>query len=193
MTCLTANFNVYSITNRITDVRYIGSSRNVAKRWSNHRRVLRLNKHHSLKLQNAWNKYGEANFIFEIIEIATENSLLSREQFWLDYYPINYNILSIAGSPLGRKHTEETKQKISQKRRGIPNTIEQRKLLSEIGRGRTNKARTGMPHTDETKAKMSLKAQGNKSNLGRKFSEEHIRKMVASRLSTLNQRKVKTL
>jgi hypothetical protein len=43
---------------------YVGSSGNFKIRKKIHLTDLRGNRHHSRYLQNAWNKYGEASFVF---------------------------------------------------------------------------------------------------------------------------------
>ena len=60
---------VYQILNTETNKRYIGqtSHQNPAHRWSVHLSYLKQGKHHSPKLQNSWNKYGEFAFEFSII------------------------------------------------------------------------------------------------------------------------------
>ena len=106
---------IYKITNIINSKLYIGSAIDIYLRWKGHIQLLQNNKHHSIYLQNSWNKYGGGNFKFEVIEyIEDKNKLIEREQFYLDTYkpyePQNgYNESPTARSPLGVKHTEETK------------------------------------------------------------------------------------
>jgi len=110
---------IYKIINIINNKVYVGSSKNINKRKSRHFCDLRDNKHSNKHLQNSYNKYGKNNFKFEIIEyIDNENKLLEREQYWIDKLNVcdknfGYNISKIAGSNLGNKHSEETKQRIS--------------------------------------------------------------------------------
>jgi len=59
---------IYKITNKVNGKVYIGESNNIYKRWQEHIDELNNNKHHSHKLQSDWNKYGEENFTFEILE-----------------------------------------------------------------------------------------------------------------------------
>jgi group I intron endonuclease len=82
---------IYKISNSITGDAYIGSSKDIYKRWSSHKNGLYKNKHINIILQRAWNKYGSENFNFEIIEKCEPNFLLEKEQFYLNDKPI-YNI-----------------------------------------------------------------------------------------------------
>lgn len=82
---------IYRIKNLINGKCYYGSSKNIEKRWSTHKRGLNTNTHINCILQRAWDKYGENNFIFEIIEECDINILLETEQKYLDLQP-EYNI-----------------------------------------------------------------------------------------------------
>ncbi|OME49013.1 hypothetical protein BSK59_24860 [Paenibacillus odorifer] len=77
---------IYQILNRINNKVYIGSSINIKQRKSQHYHLLRTNNHPSNYLQKSWNKYGEHNFTFDILEeIFNEEELIKREQYWIDY------------------------------------------------------------------------------------------------------------
>lgn len=115
---------IYKIINITNNKIYIGSAISLRKRWNTHLYDLSKNKHHSILLQRAWNKYTSAQFKFEVIELVEDkNKLVEREQYWLDFYksylPENgYNICKIAGSQAGHKHTEETKNLMSKSHMG---------------------------------------------------------------------------
>ena len=82
------SFGIYKIECCTTGVVYIGStSVSFKKRWRKHKQRLRHNYHENNYLQNAWNKYGEENFIFEIVEhIEDINIVKERESHWLSLY-----------------------------------------------------------------------------------------------------------
>ena len=64
---------VYRIVNTINGKIYIGSSVVcLYKRAHTHRNYLRADKHCNRYLQNSWNKYGEHNFVFDIIGEITK-------------------------------------------------------------------------------------------------------------------------
>ena len=58
-------------------------------------------------------KHGYAKFRLEILEYCSTDKLLTKEQFYFDNYNPEYNILKIAGSPLGYRHSEAAKARIS--------------------------------------------------------------------------------
>ncbi len=106
---------IYRILNLLNFKGYVGSAESFKHRWGVHKWLLRSNLHHSPHLQHAWNKYGEANFRFEIFQECDESKLLHFEQIWMDslcsYDPrFGYNICKVAGSCLGCKQSEETKK-----------------------------------------------------------------------------------
>jgi ribosomal protein S27E len=75
---------VYKITNIVNGKFYVGSSNNVKSRWYQHKSKLRENRHGNTHLQNAWNLYGEENFVFEVIEECEPEFQFEREQHYLD-------------------------------------------------------------------------------------------------------------
>jgi hypothetical protein len=75
---------VYKIINTINENYYIGSSHNIKTRIRKHFELLKRNKHHSIHLQNAYNKYGENVFTVEVLETCDKKNILSVEQKHLD-------------------------------------------------------------------------------------------------------------
>ncbi|MCR4299295.1 MAG: GIY-YIG nuclease family protein, partial [Gallionella sp.] len=70
------NSGIYKIEHTTSGKVYIGSAADLVKRFSTHRVALRKSKHPNSKLQRAWNKYGEAEFMFSIIEPVEEKARL---------------------------------------------------------------------------------------------------------------------
>lgn len=83
---------IYCIINIKNSKKYIGSSKNIRQRLWSHRAELRHNKHENSHLQNAWNKYGEHNFDYYILEKCEESLLLEKEQFYIDTINPEYNM-----------------------------------------------------------------------------------------------------
>ncbi len=84
---------IYKITNIINNKIYIGSSKNIYYRGKGHLSDCRKNKKQNPILQNAFNKYGEDNFITEILEETT--NLLEREEYWIKLLNPEYNCMLI--------------------------------------------------------------------------------------------------
>jgi group I intron endonuclease len=122
---------VYSIACGSNGRKYVGSTRNTTNRWREHRYDLRHNKHDNPHLQNAWNKYGEEDFIWTMLEETERDDtvLRAREKFWIDILKPEFNISEEAWpTRLGAKNSDEHKQKASDsmKERWASKTPEER-------------------------------------------------------------------
>lgn len=122
MAIIPSSAGVYKITCIANHKVYIGSTTEIRKRWTWHRGDLWRGVHHNRHLQFAWNKYGEENFTFEVLEMVMfVEHLHDREQYWLDYYQAydsdkGFNHGKVARAPwLGRSHSEETRKKLSER------------------------------------------------------------------------------
>ncbi len=109
---------VYRIVNKANNKFYIGSAVSIHARFRQHRRLLSQNQHFNTHLQAAWNKYGENNFMFEIIESVPKELLMKAEQYWIDLCSVNtskigYNKRLQASTNLGIKASEQTRKKLS--------------------------------------------------------------------------------
>lgn len=111
---------VYEIVNKINKKRYIGSSIDLVGRRIKHFSGLRKNAHGNKYLQHSFNKYGEENFIFNILFECDKCVILYYEQQWINSMDIKnlYNIVPIAGNIMGYKHSLEVKIKLSQINKG---------------------------------------------------------------------------
>ena len=82
---------IYKIENKVNGKVYIGSSNSIKRRWQKHKALLRHGKHQNSHLQAAWDKYGEDNFSFSVIELCPIDQLISREQYFIDSINPEYN------------------------------------------------------------------------------------------------------
>lgn len=133
---------IYKIINVVNNKFYVGSAVNFSRRKARHFSELRHNKHNNRWLQASWNKHGEQAFIFAIVEEVQDKALLLEvENRWLkehvgkDYcYNIGVDATApmlgmsgeasptwgrkrteeelLAQSWVGKKHSEQSKQKI---------------------------------------------------------------------------------
>ena len=60
---------IYKIRNTINNKYYIGSSKNIKKRFNKHKYQLKKGTHHCIYLQRAYKKYGSSVFDFEIYKL----------------------------------------------------------------------------------------------------------------------------
>lgn len=159
---------IYGIRNKINDKIYIGKTgMNFGDRWDSHRSLLNNNKHDNPYLQNAWNKYGEENFEFIVIEDCDIDDLNERETYWIKYYKeksLAYNIHDggDGGYNLGKHLSEETKQKIGEKNRinmlGKTHSEETKKKMRDAHLGKNYKpmSEEGKQHDREAQQKYCI-------------------------------------
>jgi group I intron endonuclease len=118
---------IYWIFNKLNGKCYIGQSVNCESRLRSHRYSLNKNIHRNSYLQRAWNKYGEENFKFEILEECASEELDKLELEWLNYlggYDDNetYNLGPICGGTV----SEKTKEKLRQLNLNMSNSVKDR-------------------------------------------------------------------
>lgn len=168
---------IYAIVNRGNGKVYIGSAVRLNHRWTEHRCNLEDGEHHSRYLQRAFNKTPDA-FEVEVIEElpnADKQKLLSREQFWMDFYRSylpehGYNISPNASSCQGIKRSPEFLEKISAAKRGKKYTPE--RMLAHMNRRRSTKLRSFTPEQREQCRQRKL-GKPNSPEARRKISEWH--------------------
>lgn len=139
---------IYGILNEATGKIYIGSAVRLNHRWTEHRGQLENGTHGNRYLQRAFDKNPEA-FQIELIEelnFPDKEKLLSREQFWIDFYrswlPENgYNISPKAESCQGIKRDPEFVARVSKSLTGFKHSAKSRANMAASQRGRTKKKR----------------------------------------------------
>ena len=180
---------VYSIQNTMTGRTYIGSSENVKDRLTRHKRLLAHGKHHSRKLQKDYDLYGAKAFKAKILLICRKEDLLFFEQRAIRVFNsvnVGYNVAEIAGAPMrGRKHTDETKKKMSKASKGKKKSPEHAKHIGDVQRGKPLspehrekikeawKVRRLTPVSEETREKLS------EAGKGRPVSPKSLARLIA--------------
>lgn len=170
------NSGVYVITS-LSGGQYVGSAMQFSRRWSEHKRRLRVGNHHSRALQSAWNKYGEDGLVFSPILSCEPKDLLFYEQRAMDILHPKYNICKVAGSAAGVVRTAETRAKVAAANKGRP--------MPEITRLRLLAANTGRKLDEAHKQRISA------FNKGRKHSAEMRRKISESKRGRKNSEESK--
>jgi group I intron endonuclease len=169
---------------------YIGLAKNGNDRRNNH--LFKLNKrtHRNCHLQNAFNKYGQELFRFEVVQLCELSELSELEVFYIAKYKsddrrFGYNIAPGGFRPI---ISAETRKKMSERMKGKPISEEEKHRLRTLNIGR--KA------SEETKEKMRIimagkniwnndqrkiiseRMQGNKHGAGKVRTDEW-RKMIS--------------
>ena len=181
---------IYMIQNTSNGRFYIGSAMRFSKRWKEHTRSLGRGSHHSQFLQRDWNKCGAEIFDFSVLLYCESEELIRYEQFFLDQQFPDYNTAQIAGSQLGfkmspearkkmsiaakrtrnftgKKHSEETKRRISETKTGVKFGAYSEERCKKISLGNMGKV---IPIEVREKISVSLS--------GRKQSYETIEKRM---------------
>jgi len=178
--------HIYTFKNLINGKTYVGQSKHPEKREKEHLGAACSGAEG--KLYWAIRKYGEKNFLFEVIEDCEDELSNEREAFWIDHYNSfedGYN------STTGGDHfslSEEAKEKIGSFFRGKSLTEEHKQKLHE-----SNKGKKPPPHSPETLKKMSESMKGkntgpkteehrrnlSEAHKGKKLSREHKEKLSA--------------
>lgn len=144
---------------------YIGSAISLKQRLACHRSMLRKGIHANKHLQNAWNKYGSDSFLMIVIEECKVESLIEREQYWIDFTQaanpeIGMNNSPTASTTIGFRHSETTKEKLSDIAKQRDHTHLRELAESQRGKPSLSRGSTGIPWTAEQKAKASAKRKG---------------------------------
>ena len=117
---------IYRWINNFNGDSYIGSAVDLNKRLYHYYSLklmeLCLKKGHSY-IYSALIKYGYSNFTLEIIEYCDKIKVIEREQFYIDLLCPKYNLLRVAGSRLGTKHSDDTREKMSSSQKGHPGSL----------------------------------------------------------------------
>ena len=177
-------WSLYLITNKVNGKVYVGQAAEVAKRWYDHRKAVRMNKPTQI-VHHAMIKYGLDNFVFEIIACCrsqedanyTETELVKQ----YDSFTGNGKGYNATLGGMNAPKTEEWKRKVSEKLMGHEVSQETR---DKVSKGNTGKVRSeefkkgvsdfhkGKIVSEETKEKLSNINKGNTNFKGKQHSEE---------------------
>lgn len=117
---------IYMIKNVVDNKCYIGQSSVIENRWYNHIHNLKHNKHHNCRLQEAWNLFGEENFIFEVLQECDDEDERNRLEI---EYTNKYNACNkdfgynITLGKVGGSVSEDTKHRIGIKHRAMKSNL----------------------------------------------------------------------
>lgn len=165
---------IYKIEHVASGRVYIGSAKNFVRRWRVHLCLLRKGAHHSKHLQSAWDKHGEAAFVFKELVVCHESMLSFYEAILIAGYRAHerthgYNATTETGTMLGYKHSDESRDKIRTRRATQVFSEETRAIWRANRTGRKMPAwfgdfvremKTGTTHSPEARAKISAAHKG---------------------------------
>lgn len=179
-------FYVYKIKNLINNKLYIGKADNVNKRWLKHISYARTNR--GFIFHKAITKYGADNFEVSILEeCESEEIALEKEAYWIAEYKTNickwgsefgYNLTDGGEGISGHKHSDESKQKMSDASIGKPKSDDHKNQLSI--------SHTGKILSEEHRASISL------SNMGKIMSDSARNNIRISKLGEKNPKSILT-
>lgn len=150
---------VYCWTHLESGKKYVGSSVDLYRRFMQYYNIKYITRGaKSSLICKALLKYGYSSFKLEILEYCNPSEVIAREQYYIDLLKPEYNILKVAGSLFGYKHSPESLEKMREI--ALNRSDETKAKLREAALGKTYK------HTEETKIKLR------DAILGKKHSEE---------------------
>lgn len=169
------NSGIYQIRNMHTGRVYIGSSKNILKRFREHLGALRRGVHINPYLQHSFNRHTEAAFEFKVLEYTT--NLFEREVYHLRQTSKTYNLGSIGGGDNLSNHPN--REDIIKR---ITESCKDAYARADDSYKETNKTRNtgqlnpnyGKRHSEETRKEMSKKRKQffeNNSEARNKLSE----------------------
>ena len=160
---------IYKLTNTVNGKAYVGlTTKTVEERFKEHCNSKYV-------IGKAIRKYGKDSFTVETLETVNDiNKLGDYERFYIWLYdtiaPNGYNLTD--GGESGFKMSEESKQKLSEAKKGKKHSEETKQKMREA-------KKCGI--SEEHKQKMSEARKGEKNPmLGKKLSEETKQKMGKS-------------
>lgn len=105
---------VYRLVNIVTGECYVGSSTNLGNRMAVHRYRMTNGTHGNRNVQAAFDEHGITAFSFEVLMIVADKiQLIAYEQQFIDQLKPAYNLAPKAGSCLGVKFSQQSREKIS--------------------------------------------------------------------------------
>jgi len=174
---------IYKATNKINGKMYIGQTVGSLNRRIVNHISKSLSKKDNFYFHGAIRKYGKENFVWEIIAKCNSLEELNKTEVEMiekyNAFGDGYN-LTEGGEGIAKfKHTDESRKKMSEARKGEknhmygrPQTDEAKKKISESHKGKKSYM-WGKHHTEGTKRKISDANKGEKSYLYGKYGDKH--------------------
>ena len=174
---------IYMIKNLINGKRYIGKSKNIKRRWYEHKSSSSMQ---YSDLKHDIKKFGIEKFKLEILEECPGDRLDEREKFYISMLKPEYNIALGGQGSTGHKVSQETRKLLSQKAKKQWDDLPEYEKQIRI---KNNLKRPALGHAVSQATREKLR----KANLGKKQSQDTIEKrsriMKTSMLGNTNGNK----
>ena len=108
---------IYKITNTVTKDFYIGSSKNIKSRWTDHKKPSTWKRFSNNPMYHDMQKYGIGKFDFQILEEVEEDSLKEAEQEFIETLKPTYNSNNANGLNIEKRKGYQKEYEKSEKRK----------------------------------------------------------------------------
>jgi len=174
---------IYQIRNTVNNKKYIGeTNQDPEKRWKEHMYTIKQGKNCCPMLAKAVNKYGLDKFEFKVLIICFDEDRLHYEKQYIEklntIVPNGYNVAKGGyggGAFIGKKHTEETKQRLRE-----INRVRYAELSDETKQKIINSTRTPEALEKQREAMKRVYAKPSQKRNRNKLSEETKQKISKS-------------
>ena len=138
---------IYKITNTVTGDFYIGSSKNVKKRWTAHKSPSRWNEHPNCPMYLDFQKYGIDKFEFQVLAEVEANKLKETEQEFIETLKPTYNSCNAKGIDIEKQKKTKKSDKRKQYKKKYNNQLcFYNGEIITLTALKTRFARAGIPH-----------------------------------------------
>jgi group I intron endonuclease len=187
---------IYKIESKTYNDRfYIGSAKDITKRWNGHLYNLEKNKHHSSILQDHYNEYGKNDLLFSIIEECDKSVLIDKEREYLKKFDPYFNVYKEPGSPKNHKFSDKARKNMSNAHLGKKQSEETKKnrslsmmghSVSKLTKEKLHEKRKNYKHSEITRNKLRISSTGNTNASGKhKISDNAREKMSDAGIETI--------
>lgn len=190
---LTKQSGIYQILNIRTGFSYIGQSQDISARCRGHRADLKKGRDNR-NLQAAYDAGCPKDFECRAVVCLSLEFLSEAEDYWIDYWEANggvYNSMRPGKVYRGRKHSLESRQKMSKSHMGLPSGNLGRPMTT-YAKQRLLEANLGRVHSEEEKEKCRIGRLNNpitpearhamgSGNRDKSLSQEAISRLSSSR------------
>ncbi len=168
---------IYCIENMVNKKKYIGKARDIDIRFKEHKARLNKKNHDNIHLQGAWDKYGEENFKFYLLQEAPKEQLNLLEIELIEEFntadpDFGYNKTKGGEGCFGRITSEETRQKLRKINLG--------RVFSQEWRDKIGKGHKGIVRSKESKLKQSI------ANIGKKYPKEFGEAIIERKMNIIS-------